>query len=386
MSVGSLRLLASLVCLAIPLACVVGLAPASGAADDSHDGAEAFSGAPLNSDAARTAIDLTRTRTKLDQVERRMNVVEADLKAAQTSLAIIDSSIEENQLRLATVKGRVRLQAAQTYVHHEAASGALMSIGSVDDLSSADHYASGIVDIDDADLDELTSVAAALATQRDQRVGDVADIEQQRAQLQISHDDLVRLQTQEQTLLDQWGAVPVMGDSWLSAQQLGAWFKSTGAVAHLAPGTTIDDLARLYVIEGRSEHVRGDIAFAQAVVETGSFRVAAGNNFSGIGVCDSCTGGYEFRTPLDGVRAQIQLLRNYADPDSRAATLANVPSPGLYGTDPVKAADTYDHFSLKGKAPLWNLMGNGNWATDPDYARKVIELYAKIVAFVAAHP
>src|SRR5262249_30999476 len=146
--------------------------------------------------------------------------------------------------------------------------------------------------------------------------------------------------SQEQTLLDQWGAVPVMGDAWLTAGELADWYRSTGAAARLAPGTTIDDLTHLYLVEGRAEGVRGDLAFAQAIVETGGFRVAAGNNYSGIGVCDSCTNGYAFSTPLDGVRAQIQLLRNYADPDSRAANLANPPSQSLYGSDPVRAATT----------------------------------------------
>jgi hypothetical protein len=103
-------------------------------------------------------------------------------------------------------------------------------------------------------------------------------------------------------------------------------------------------------------------------------------------VCDSCNGGYGFPTPLDGVRAQIQLLRNYADPDSRATILANPPSPALYGADPTAAAATYDSFFLKGKAPLWNVMGNGNWATDTGYARKVIEVFARIVAYAAEHP
>jgi flagellum-specific peptidoglycan hydrolase FlgJ len=40
---------------------------------------------------------------------------------------------------------------------------------------------------------------------------------------------------------------------------------------------------------------------------------------------------------------------------------------------------------LKGKAPLWNLMGGGNWATDPTYAPKVIGLYSQMIAWAAAH-
>jgi hypothetical protein len=182
------------------------------------------------------------------------------------------------------------------------------------------------------------------------------------------------------------GGVPVMGDAVLHARQLAGWYRSTGAVAHLMPGTTIDDVTALYLQEGGDEGVRGDLAFAQAVIETGSFAVAAGNNYSGIGVCDSCTGGYAFPTPRDGVRAQIQLLRNYADPDSRAANLAHPPSPALYGADATKASRLYDTFFLKGKAPLWNQMGGGNWATDPTYAGKVIGLFNQMSAFANAHP
>ena len=177
-----------------------------------------------------------------------------------------------------------------------------------------------------------------------------------------------------------------MGDSVLRASQLAAWFRSTGAVARLAPDTTIDDVASLFIEEGQAEHVRGDLAFAQAMIETGSFSVAAGNNYSGIGVCDSCSGGYAFPTPRDGVRAQIQLLRNYADPESSAARLAHPPSPALYGADAQKASLLYDTFFLKGKAPLWNLMGGGNWATDPTYAGKVVGLFNQMVSFANAHP
>jgi hypothetical protein len=141
----------------------------------------------------------------------------------------------------------------------------------------------------------------------------------------------------------------------------------------------------MYIAEGRDENVRGDIAFAQSIIETGSFSVDAGNNYSGIGACDSCTGGLVFASPEDGVRAQIQLLRNYADPDSRAGNLDHSPVSGLYGDDSAQAARLYDTFFLKGKVPLWNQMGNGNWATDPTYARKVIDLYQRMVAWAAAH-
>lgn len=67
------------------------------------------------------------------------------------------------------------------------------------------------------------------------------------------------------------------------------------------PGTSVDQLAALYVREGQDEGVRGDVAFAQSIVETGFFGFPAGGqvqagdfNFAGIRACDSCS----LRLPL----------------------------------------------------------------------------------------
>ena len=50
-------------------------------------------------------------------------------------------------------------------------------------------------------------------------------------------------------------------------------------------------------------------------------------------------------------------------------------SRALFGADPTAAAANFDDFFLKGKVPLWNQMGHGNWATDPNYASKVLRVY-----------
>ncbi|HEX6311173.1 MAG TPA: hypothetical protein VF152_06070, partial [Acidimicrobiia bacterium] len=42
--------------------------------------------------------------------------------------------------------------------------------------------------------------------------------------------------------------------------------------------------------------------------------------------------------------------------------------------------------SPKGKAPTWNVMGNGNWATDPAYAGKVLSLYNHMRAHAGLAP
>jgi peptidoglycan hydrolase CwlO-like protein len=174
---------------------------------------------------------------------------------------------------------------------------------------------------------------------------------------------------------------PVMGPTVLSAAELVAWYRSSGSSPRLSGGTTIEQLAELFVREGTAENVRGDFAFAQAYIETGGFRAGgADNNFSGLGACDHCSGQRRFPTALDGVRAQIQHLRNYADRRSRTTDLANPPSPFWYGANPATAASNFDTFFAKGWAPTWQMMGHGNWATDPNYASKVIGIYNRMIA------
>jgi len=171
----------------------------------------------------------------------------------------------------------------------------------------------------------------------------------------------------------------------LGAAHLAAWFRSTGAHAALADGTTIDQLTELYLEEGDAAQVRGGLAFAQAIIETGSFGHATDNNFAGIGACDRYVGEPSFPTPRDGVRAQVQLFRSDADLNSTTANLGNPPDPTLFGADPATAAATFDSFYLKGRVPLWNEMGHGNWATDPNYAAKVRRVYQQMLAFAEAN-
>jgi Mannosyl-glycoprotein endo-beta-N-acetylglucosaminidase len=180
---------------------------------------------------------------------------------------------------------------------------------------------------------------------------------------------------------------PVMGDAVLTAADLAGWYRATDSRARLS-GVTIDELAAIYIEEGAAEGVRGDVAFAQSYLETGGFSFPGGgqvspddNNFAGLGACDTCSTGRQFPSARDGVRAQIQHLRNYADESSTSASLANPPSPYWYGSDPATAADNFDTFYAKGWAPIWEMMGKGKWATDPGYAGKVIGLYERMGNF-----
>ena len=178
-----------------------------------------------------------------------------------------------------------------------------------------------------------------------------------------------------------------IGQSELTAVQLIAFYTShdPSTLPYRAAGATLSDLATMFVSEGNRYNVRGDIAFAQSIVETAWFNFpdfgivrTDNNNFGGIGACSTCGNGYQFSSALMGVRAQIQLLRNYADPTSRAANLPDAPVPELWGLVPSTAISNFDHFSAKGLAPTWNQMGSGMWASSPSYGATVLQVYNEI--------
>jgi len=178
-------------------------------------------------------------------------------------------------------------------------------------------------------------------------------------------------------------SVAIMGPSRLSAAQLAAWFngREPGLAGAYRAGVPVGDLVACYLEEGAAEGVTGDVAFVQAIVETGWFRFSGlvgpgDNNFAGIGATDSGGRPAAFPDPRTGVRAQIQHLRAYADPSAYACT-----SPPLHNpcVDP--------RFALvlpKGKAPTWNALGNGNWATSPTYATSILTLYSEALATTGA--
>ncbi|MGH9243531.1 MAG: peptidoglycan DD-metalloendopeptidase family protein [Acidimicrobiales bacterium] len=110
------------------------------------------------------------------------------------------------------------------------------------------------------------------------------------------------------------GTPAILGPSTLTVADLRTWWDSTRRGQPPRLRISIGDLIALYISEGDAEGVRGDMAFAQAVLETGYFTNSdtAINNFAGIAHFDGAASGSSFPDPIIGVRAQIQLLKKYA--------------------------------------------------------------------------
>lgn len=170
---------------------------------------------------------------------------------------------------------------------------------------------------------------------------------------------------------------PVMGTSNVTAAEMAGWFHSKGTGGSAT--VPVQQLAQHFLDEGAAEGVAGDLAFVQAMLETGWLRFSARmprhhNNFSGIGAVDSGSSSAAFPSAELGVRAQIQHLRAYADPSVNVFTLHR---PLI---DP--RFDLVD----KGTAPGWGDFGRGVWATDPGYSARIHQLYDSLLAWADAHP
>ena len=170
----------------------------------------------------------------------------------------------------------------------------------------------------------------------------------------------------------------IMGKAQATASQMAAFCLSKNASPQL-PSCTVEELARMFIEEGEAEGVRGDVAFAQSLHETGYFKYGGivtpeMNNFAGIGALNGNATGQAASSPdpRTGVRAQIQHLKAYAS------------------TEALVNACVDPRFSLvaRGVAPYveWlgaadNPQGRGWAVPGAGYGANIVKLLGQILAF-----
>ena len=157
------------------------------------------------------------------------------------------------------------------YQHASAPHLAVADIQHVADINAGTKYAESAARHDDGKIDDLATVSATLEKRQRELEDARSEQEQQKKLLDNATSALGSLTEQQKKLLDEVGAIPVMGDSELSAADITAWFESRNVNYQLSGGLSIGDLVKMYLEEGKDEHVRADLAFAQAIIETGSF-------------------------------------------------------------------------------------------------------------------
>ena len=133
-----------------------------------------------------------------------------------------------------------------------------------------------------------------------------------------------------------------------------------------------NELVSYYYEEGMREGVRPDVAFAQALKETGYFRYGGTvtsdqNNYCGLGTTSSQIKGAYFSSPLLGVRAHIQHLLAYA---STRPPVAAVVDPRYELVRSVYSGSTID---------TWEGL-NGRWAVPGrSYGEEILQIHQSIL-------
>ena len=170
----------------------------------------------------------------------------------------------------------------------------------------------------------------------------------------------------------------IMGKAQATAQQMTLFCRSKNSTPQLT-SCSLEQLAEMFIEEGEAEGVRGDVAFAQSLHETGYFKfggivLPSQNNYAGIGALNGNATGQaaSFPDPRTGVRAQIQHLKAYAS------------------TEALVNACVDPRFSLvaRGVAPYveWlgaadNPQGRGWAVPGAGYGANIVKLLGQILAF-----
>lgn len=137
-------------------------------------------------------------------------------------------------------------------------------------------------------------------------------------------DTVTETITQNEQMASIQGGCTIMGRTYTYLDQLVRYYKANQEYPAFYANTdapTIEAFCQIYIEEAQAEGVRAEVAFCQAMKETGFLRykgdVSIGQfNFAGIGATGGGEPGNSFGSVRAGIRAQIQHLKAYASTDS----------------------------------------------------------------------
>lgn len=164
----------------------------------------------------------------------------------------------------------------------------------------------------------------------------------------------------------------IMGKPQASIEQMQAYIKKVNPQV----SDSVTKMIPLYITEGSTEGVRGDIAFAQSCLETGNFTFSGSavtldqNNFCGLGVNITGKKGCSFKTAKEGIRAQIQHLQAYACTDGLKQKCIDP----RYTYVSRGCAEYVEHLGIQE-----NPKGQG-WAAGKNYGTQIIEILNVILS------
>ena len=191
-----------------------------------------------------------------------------------------------------------------------------------------------------------------------------------------ANNGLLKTYVAPQLQVTEIGCYPIMGESTVTVEQMVKYYTSSGATypsSDLAKGgaETLQQFCQIYLEEAKAEGVRAEVAFAQAMHETGWLKyggiVQIGQfNFAGLGALDGNAAGNcaSFPDVRTGVRAQIQHLKAYASTEALNNT----------------CVDPRFHLVKRGVAPYVEWLGikenpsGAGWATSENYGYNIVDM------------
>lgn len=177
------------------------------------------------------------------------------------------------------------------------------------------------------------------------------------------------------------GGCSIMGTTFTYLEQMVRYYNANQTYPAFYAGSdapTIEAFCQIYIEEAQAEGVRAEVAFCQAMKETGFLRYAGDvrieqYNFAGIGATGDGEPGNSFGNVRMGVRAQIQHLKAYASNDKLNGACV----------DP-----RFSFVKTRGSAPLVEWLGihenpfGGGWAAAENYGPSIVSDYlAKLFSF-----
>jgi hypothetical protein len=341
--------------------------------------------------------DLFSYSAALPGDQAKEKVVEHSWKVLQRRLAKLRAQVQRTQHDLDVAHDDIQAAAVEAYMNSgssrlDAAITAIASASTAMDYSRTMHLIGSFGDQQDELIKEYLALEKRLKIER-RRVQDQKDaadvmladarskVESDKTQISHAH---VRLTATVIGIIQFEKAAtsassPILGPTLLTAQQMADFVRASGYKPRLT--VSIDELAQDYVTEGQNAGVRGDVAFAQSILETGGFSFPGGgqvlvndNNFAGIGACDSCKHGFSFESADIGVRAQMQALRIYVDPNLTATTLK----------EPLVMPKMLN-LGFRGRVQTWWDLW-GTWATGAFYGQRLYDIYTRMVEFARTDP
>lgn len=177
-------------------------------------------------------------------------------------------------------------------------------------------------------------------------------------------------------------AYQILGTSKVTVAQMVNLYKKYATTEYpqqLAKGGAkdIQQLAEIFYEEANDEGIRAEVAWCQAMIETGYLKFNGDvkveqYNFAGLGATGGGAQGASFSNVREGVRAQIQHLKAYADETATEKNLKH------------NLVDPRFQYVSKGAAKFVEILGakenpNGTgWATAENYGYKILNLIDKM--------